>query len=431
VLEALKLHKQFVFPLSFWIQRGTRGKLAIPRSVLDLFEALYLPYAYLETGDDHLGSLKATKDFLVFFSDQMRAPAPVPSLPGRVTEHFAVVAGSGSVLDIEVELRGPSTDLEADLRVDLSALGLEPVLLDHDGEGRYTGALRLPDAMHTGFYVLPVTRVGEKPAYMYGIRVSVLPSGDMPLFGEALSPTWQLDPKPKSRLRATPEVFEGRAALALEGSGSWSLDWWAVNPPGLFGYETLSFDFHAGTASVAAGRTPRLRLQMFPGNIIDLLPEVDLSSRQWQRLVIPLERFEADERLDLKGFGFIGNLEGAFYLSDVRLMRREPPVSTAVAEEQGDRRPQAFALQQNFPNPFNSSTVIRFDLPEDGEVELAVFNLAGQQVAALVEGVREAGNYTINWDGRDDRGQELASGMYLYRLRAGERRETKKLVLVR
>ena len=75
--------------------------------------------------------------------------------------------------------------------------------------------------------------------------------------------------------------------------------------------------------------------------------------------------------------------------------------------------PQHFTLSQNFPNPFNNSTLIRFELPQSGEVELAIYNLAGQQVAKLVEGVREAGTYTIRWDGKDDSGKELASGVYL------------------
>ena len=60
-----------------------------------------------------------------------------------------------------------------------------------------------------------------------------------------------------------------------------------------------------------------------------------------------------------------------------------------------------------------------------------MFNLAGQQVATLAEGHREAGAYAVNWDGRDERGKEMASGIYLYRLQAGEQVETHKLVLVR
>jgi len=76
--------------------------------------------------------------------------------------------------------------------------------------------------------------------------------------------------------------------------------------------------------------------------------------------------------------------------------------------------------------------VIRFALPIREEVDLAVFNLAGQRVAALVDGQREAGTYAVRWDGRDESGRALASGVYLYRLRVGRQQvETRKLVLVR
>jgi len=103
-----------------------------------------------------------------------------------------------------------------------------------------------------------------------------------------------------------------------------------------------------------------------------------------------------------------------------------------VLEEAEPGKPLHYALFQNVPNPFNGGTVIRFALPQRDKVELFLYNLAGQQVATLVEGVREAGTYAVRWDGRDDDGWELASGVYLYRLHAGDRRgvETRKLVLV-
>ena len=94
--------------------------------------------------------------------------------------------------------------------------------------------------------------------------------------------------------------------------------------------------------------------------------------------------------------------------------------------------PYEFNLAQNYPNPFNSSTVIQFALPASGEMELSLYNLAGQRVATLVKGVREAGTYAVPWDGRDGQGRELASGVYLYRLRAEQRQvETRKLVLLK
>ena len=97
-----------------------------------------------------------------------------------------------------------------------------------------------------------------------------------------------------------------------------------------------------------------------------------------------------------------------------------------------DSVPDLATLFPNVPNPFNTSTVIRFDLPQSQDVELAVYNLAGQKVATLTDGTRQAGAHTVRWDGRDDDGWELASGVHLYRLRVGQQQvETRKLVLMK
>ena len=107
------------------------------------------------------------------------------------------------------------------------------------------------------------------------------------------------------------------------------------------------------------------------------------------------------------------------------------PGYSAFVEAYAATVPDHFKLQQNYPNPFNSSTIIRVVLPTNVEVDLAVYNLAGQKVATLVAGARQAGTYTLHWDGHDDGGRELASGAYLYRLRAGERMEPRKMLLLR
>ena len=101
-------------------------------------------------------------------------------------------------------------------------------------------------------------------------------------------------------------------------------------------------------------------------------------------------------------------------------------------EEDPSALPRDFSLEQNYPNPFNAETVIRFEMREKQEVELAIYNLAGQKLVQLVAGSREAGVHTVRWDGRDERGRELASGVYVYRLLAGkELMETRKMALVR
>lgn len=84
-----------------------------------------------------------------------------------------------------------------------------------------------------------------------------------------------------------------------------------------------------------------------------------------------------------------------------------------------------------FPNPFNPSTVIRFELPKSGQVRLDIFNINGALITTLVDGVREAGRHDVLWNGRDAKGLPVASGVYFYRLKASKMVVTKKLMLLR
>lgn len=93
--------------------------------------------------------------------------------------------------------------------------------------------------------------------------------------------------------------------------------------------------------------------------------------------------------------------------------------------------PRMFAARQNFPNPFNPSTTISFDLPESREVRLAVYALDGSLVRTLVGGELPAGTHDIVWDGRDDRRQGVATGTYFYRLVAGPNVEVRKMLLMK
>ena len=88
--------------------------------------------------------------------------------------------------------------------------------------------------------------------------------------------------------------------------------------------------------------------------------------------------------------------------------------------------PERFALSQNYPNPFNPTTTIQFALPASGYVKLEVFNLLGQRIETLVDGFKEAGTYTLNFDASN-----LPTGIYFYRLQAGSFTQTRKMLLVR
>jgi flagellar hook assembly protein FlgD len=93
--------------------------------------------------------------------------------------------------------------------------------------------------------------------------------------------------------------------------------------------------------------------------------------------------------------------------------------------------PATYVLEDAFPNPANPETTIRFSIPQDGEVRLLVYNSSGQLVKSLHEGWVQAGTYQSAWDGTDDTGSSLASGVYLYRLESGTFSEAKKLTLLK
>jgi hypothetical protein len=81
--------------------------------------------------------------------------------------------------------------------------------------------------------------------------------------------------------------------------------------------------------------------------------------------------------------------------------------------------PEAFALYPNVPNPFNPSTTIQYDLPETAEITLEIFDMPGRHVRTLANEPKPAGHYSVVWDGRDERGKMVASGVFLYQLRVG------------
>jgi hypothetical protein len=93
--------------------------------------------------------------------------------------------------------------------------------------------------------------------------------------------------------------------------------------------------------------------------------------------------------------------------------------------------PAAYRLLPNFPNPFNPETALRAELPRAGRVEVAVYDAAGQRVRTLVEGWLPAGVHALSWDGRDEGGREVGSGVYLARLRAGGAEDLRKMMLLR
>jgi len=105
-----------------------------------------------------------------------------------------------------------------------------------------------------------------------------------------------------------------------------------------------------------------------------------------------------------------------------------PPDVIQIAYRINDQEvlPEGFELSQNYPNPFNPVTQINFTLPEATDIQLTIFNIAGQKVATLFDGYKEAGSHSVTWDG-----SKYASGIYFYHIKAGEYTATRKMTLLK
>jgi hypothetical protein len=93
--------------------------------------------------------------------------------------------------------------------------------------------------------------------------------------------------------------------------------------------------------------------------------------------------------------------------------------------------PTSFMLYQNFPNPFNPITTLKYDLPEDNFVMLTVYDMLGRVVVQLVNTTQDAGFKLVQWDGSDSMGRTVSAGVYLYQIRAGKFVKTRKMVLLK
>ena len=157
--------------------------------------------------------------------------------------------------------------------------------------------------------------------------------------------------------------------------------------------------------------------------------EMPLLPEAWAHIEIPIDTSFDDVlgiELYIDNYGQ-GNRD--IYVDNIRLIIEE--VVTSVEESDETTVSVGCALYQNYPNPFNAQTTIAFDLPSPAKVKLCVYNIAGQKVRTLVSRVKEAGRHFVTWDGKDEAGREVASGICLYRLEAGSFTETRKALVLR
>ena len=105
------------------------------------------------------------------------------------------------------------------------------------------------------------------------------------------------------------------------------------------------------------------------------------------------------------------------------------PFGTTTGISGNNGNELSYSLEQNYPNPFNPVTVIRYTVPKDGLVKVRVYDALGKEVALLVNGIKQRGSYSIEFDGNDFKG--ISSGIYYYKMEAGDFTDIKKMVLVK
>ena len=159
----------------------------------------------------------------------------------------------------------------------------------------------------------------------------------------------------------------------------------------------------------------------------------------YTRCAAGAEDLEADplfQAAEADDFGLRDELAGEMKVAEKQAGTVRIVSATAVEESSASTLPLSFSLSPNYPNPFNPSTTIPFTVPamatgDRAQVDITVYDLLGQRVRTLANGGFEPGVYRASWDGRDDHGDPVASGVYLYRLRAGEQALSQKAILVR
>jgi hypothetical protein len=103
----------------------------------------------------------------------------------------------------------------------------------------------------------------------------------------------------------------------------------------------------------------------------------------------------------------------------------------ALGVNEGLSVPDVYALHQNYPNPFNPVTTLQYDLPEDALVNITIYDMMGRIVKNLLTSQQNVGYKSIQWNATNNAGQPVSAGLYLYTIKAGEFRQTKKMVLLK
>ena len=343
-----------------------------------------------------------------------------------------LLTGATLPLRSTIRLRQQLTGADpVQLTANLAALGgPEALPLQQIDDQTYRLEADLSAGEHNGREKLVVHLAQGDEATKLVHSVVVMPRGDHVLFADEFA--WDQGALHSAELDPThtDTVFAGQRAMRVEARG-FSIEFLPRVPVAQVGYTALRLALHPGTTT--AGRWPSLTwiINNDTDNRLDVTDQLDWESDQWQVIELSLDGLERYDPIE--SLRFIGTLRGTLYLDDIRLVAAQPAGGiTAVREERYQSgAPREFALDPNYPNPFNSSTTIRYRLAEPGQVRLEIFDVQGRRVKTLADGYAGLGVYQVEWDGMDASGKPVATGVYLVRLQKGTASLVHKMLLLK
>ncbi len=274
-----------------------------------------------------------------------------------------------------------------------------------------------------------VTAFGGSGLRRYGIvdSLAVIPVSDEHIYHDGLGEGWNA----RSRRGI---VYLDNVTMAHVGNrcletdlrimGSVSFNYIDTSGFDTYGYRSLDFWINIGVPSpyelsIETDKSYR-RLRLDLG--VKLRPDI------WQKVSIPLEDLGIEDD-KISFIKFITYTEGPFYIDELSFKSIRLPM-TDVRSADGVS-PARSMLRQNWPNPFNSETLIRFEVSEESETELLIYDIVGRKVRSLLRDMMKPGTYSVRWDGRDHLGNRVASGSYMCVLRSDVGSDVKKLILLR
>lgn len=261
-----------------------------------------------------------------------------------------------------------------------------------------------------------------------------LGDGDVDVFDVQLIASWWKKTIPEQNLIYVPDASSliGSVRLYLQKSGANVLELGVDNACELGGFE-----IHMTAA------TPMSVTAVYPGHLLtgsgnEAVALGPLYANQQKEVIAGAYSYGANRGITGSGILAAIVFNGQLPSLTIKALNLVDRYGKAVVVDSLQTNVSAtgqaaheFALEQNYPNPFNPATAIRFSIARTSEVNLSIYSITGQRVRTLIQGAKESGFYAIEWDGSDDTGNRVGSGVYLCVLKSGRQTRSQKMVIVR